>query len=145
MTLCVIDASVVIKWFVQEDGTPEALALRAKGLTFIAPDLLAPECANILWKNYRRNEISQGQAEAAADAIATSIDIDFIPTRSYVAGATRIAISLNHPAYDCFYLALALQRDCRFITADQRLLNKRHDENGRQFLKLVVSLTEANQ
>lgn len=95
--------------------------------------------------SHSKISISQGQAEAAADAIATSIDIDFIPTRSYVAAATRIAISLNHPAYDCFYLALALQRDCRFITAGQRLLDKRHDENGGQFLKLVVSLTEANQ
>jgi predicted nucleic acid-binding protein len=71
MSLCVIDASVVIKWLIREDGTPEALALRTKGLVFIAPDLLAPECANILWKHYRRNEISRGQAEATADAIAT--------------------------------------------------------------------------
>jgi predicted nucleic acid-binding protein len=33
-----------------------------------------------------------------------------------------IAIELRHPAYDCFYLALAEQRDCQMITADERLL-----------------------
>jgi predicted nucleic acid-binding protein len=43
----VVDASVAIKWVIEEDGTPEALALyqRAK---LIAPELLVPECANIL-------------------------------------------------------------------------------------------------
>ncbi len=44
----VIDASVAVKWVVQEAGTPDALALRKAKLA--APDLIIPECANILWK-----------------------------------------------------------------------------------------------
>jgi predicted nucleic acid-binding protein len=38
--------------------------------------------------------------------------------------ATRIAIDLDHPAYDCFYLALAVDNDCQFVTADERHLRK---------------------
>lgn len=49
----VIDASVAIKWVVDEPGTTEALALRRKA-KLIAPDLLIAECANILWKKARR-------------------------------------------------------------------------------------------
>jgi predicted nucleic acid-binding protein len=45
----VIDASIAVKWVVEEDGTSEALALRQKA-KLIAPELLVAECANILWK-----------------------------------------------------------------------------------------------
>jgi predicted nucleic acid-binding protein len=42
----VVDASVAIKWFVDEEGRAEAVGLLRHPLS--APDLLAPECANIL-------------------------------------------------------------------------------------------------
>ncbi len=51
MTTLVVDASVVIKWVIEETGTQDALALRRHRL--LAPDLLIPECANILWKKVR--------------------------------------------------------------------------------------------
>jgi len=49
----VIDASVAVKWVVEENGTPEVLALRQRA-RLIAPELLVAECANILWKKVRR-------------------------------------------------------------------------------------------
>ena len=47
MNTLVIDASIAVKWVVEEDGTTEALALRQKA-KLIAPELLVAECANIL-------------------------------------------------------------------------------------------------
>jgi hypothetical protein len=44
----VIDASVAVKWVIEEEGTKEALALR--GLALTAPDLLIAECADVLAK-----------------------------------------------------------------------------------------------
>jgi predicted nucleic acid-binding protein len=38
--------------------------------------------------------------------------------------ATQISIDLDHPAYDCVYLALAIENKCHFVTADERLLRK---------------------
>ena len=61
MKTLVIDASIAIKWVVEEDGTPLALALRQKA-KLIAPDLLVPECANILWKKVQRNELVKEEA-----------------------------------------------------------------------------------
>jgi predicted nucleic acid-binding protein len=49
----VIDASIAIKWVVEEDGTREALALRQQA-KLIAPELLVAECANILWKKVQK-------------------------------------------------------------------------------------------
>ena len=45
MNTLVIDASIAVKWVVEEEGTPEALALRQKA-KLIAPELLVAECAN---------------------------------------------------------------------------------------------------
>ena len=38
--------------------------------------------------------------------------------------ATEIALQLDHPVYDCFYLALAEAERCLLVTADQRLREK---------------------
>ena len=64
MTDLVIDASVAMKWVIDEPGTQQALALRRHRL--FAPDLLVAECADVLWKKVRRNELSAEEAQLAA-------------------------------------------------------------------------------
>jgi predicted nucleic acid-binding protein len=117
----VIDASVAIKWVVDESGTNEALLLRRHRL--LAPDLLIPECANILWKKVRRQELSEDLALVCAGILARS-DIEFEPMAALMEQATRFSVLLGHAAYDCFYLALAMARDCDFVTADKVLQRK---------------------
>lgn len=120
MTTLVIDASVAVKWVVEERGTDDALALRG-GPSLIAPDLLLAECANILWKKTQRGELTRKEAGLAAGILARS-DVELFPTRPLFEMATELAIDLAHPAYDCVYLALAMERDCPFVTADERLV-----------------------
>jgi predicted nucleic acid-binding protein len=77
----VIDASIAIKWVIEEEGTKEALALRSRALA--APDLLIAECANILWRKVRRRELSEREAGFAA-GILSRVDIDLVATRPYL-------------------------------------------------------------
>jgi predicted nucleic acid-binding protein len=70
-------------------------------------------------------------------------EIELLPTRSLLEAATRIAIELDHPAYDCIYLALAVQSDCRFVTADQRFLRKLGQGRQRALRARATSLTVA--
>ncbi len=133
-TLC-IDASVAIKWLISEAGTPEALALRNNPL--IAPDLLMSECANILWKKVQRKELQKNEALLAA-RLLQGAEIELVPTRSLLETTTQLAIELAHPAYDCVYLALAMERGCRFITADDRLLRK-IAESRRKLLRDTIA------
>ncbi len=122
MNTLVIDASIAIKWVVEEDGTDLALALRQKA-RLMAPDLIVAECANILWKKVQRKELSNDEALIAA-RLLPSAEIELVPSRALMESATRLAIKLDHPAYDCLYLALAVENGCRFVTADERLVSK---------------------
>lgn len=121
MKRLVVDASVAIKWVIEEPGTADALALRRYRLS--APDLLIPECANILWKKARRHEISADEASLAARLLEHA-DIELMPMRRLMASATGLALRLDHPAYDCLYLALAQASGCSFVTADAKFCAK---------------------
>ncbi len=141
MKTLVVDASIAVKWVIEEDGTAEALALR-RHAKLIAPELLAAECANILWKKVKRDELSKDEAHLAARLIQAA-DIEFLPIRSLIETATRAAIELDHPAYDCLYLALASERDCRFVTADERFVRKLNEGHLRRFRGRVIGLRQA--
>lgn len=141
MNPLVIDASVAIKWVVEEEGTAEALALRRQA-RLIAPDLLVAECANILWKKVRRSELSAEEAGLAARLLQTA-EIEFRPARPLLEEATRLAIALDHPAYDCLYLALAESEDSLFITADSKLVRKLEQSKDAGFRGRVAVLAEA--
>lgn len=117
----VIDASVAIKWVVDEPGTEQALLLRRRRL--FAPDLLIAECANILWKKTRRRELSVTEAMLAARLLLRA-DVELEPMRQLLKPATNLSITLDHAAYDCLYLALAQALSCAMVTADEQLYRK---------------------
>jgi predicted nucleic acid-binding protein len=137
----VIDASIAVKWVVEEDGTPQALALRQRA-KLIAPELLVAEGANILWKKVRRRELSKDEA-VLASRLLQAAEIELQPTRSLLEPATRIAIELDHPAYDCLYIALAVANGCQFVTADESFVRKLDQCRQKSLRDRVVSLREA--
>jgi predicted nucleic acid-binding protein len=127
VTRFVIDASIAIKWVIDEAGTEQALLLRRHRLS--APDLLVPECSNILWKKARRGELTRDEAIFAARLLQRA-DVELEPMRRLWEPATRLALSLDHPAYDCIYLALAQALSCAMVTADERLYRKIRRTHG---------------
>lgn len=134
----VIDASIAVKWVVEEDGSAAATALRHH-FRFAAPDLLIAECANILWKKTRRGELTAAEADIAARLLERA-GIELMPMGGLLEKATELAIRLDHPAYDCIYLALVRQKGWRFVIADQRLLRTVAEKAGGEFARLCLSL-----
>ena len=141
MNSVVIDASVAIKWVVDEADSDAAVAV-LESRSLLSPDLLIAECANILWKKVWRKELTTDEAIMAARTLQQA-DIDILPTRHLMDVATRLAIDLNHAAYDCIYLALAMEHGCPLVTADDRLRRKLVRFAGDGFTGEVLSMQQA--
>ena len=128
MRTLVIDASVAIKWVVEEPGTAEALALRRFRL--LAPDLLVAECANILWKKARllkTPEITEDEGREIVDLLL-KVALAVHPMASMLMAAYDLAVSPARPTvYDSCYLVLADTLNCRFVTADRNFFDALKD------------------
>ncbi|TVS19205.1 MAG: hypothetical protein EA417_01105 [Gammaproteobacteria bacterium] len=70
--------------------------------------MITAECANILWKKTRLKELTAEEASIATHLIAHA-GFEIHPTRHLLQAAIDLAIRIDHPAYDCVYLALALR------------------------------------
>ena len=119
MTL-VVDASVALKWFLAEEGSDAAAALLDTEEILIAPDLIVAEVCNAGWKAVRTGMALPQQLEVAAARLPVVLD-ELVPLSELAVEAVAAAVALDHPVYDCCYLALATQRDVRLVTADRRL------------------------
>ncbi len=123
--MIVVDASVACKWYLDEPDCDAARALVAAKTELIAPDLILAEFTNVAWKRLSRGEITEQQATAMVDHLPYVL-LDIVPCLALRQRALSIAIALDHPAYDGFYLALATERGLELVTADIRLLDRVH-------------------
>ena len=125
---CVVDASVGIKLFVNEDLTEAAERLFARlaaqpPAQFYIPDLFYVECANILWKYVRRfsypaDNVRQDVLDLQALLLVT------VSTADLLQPALELALAYDITVYDASYAALAQRLNLPFITADTTLVRK---------------------
>ena len=119
-TRILIDASVAVSWFAAEPQTPDALRLLRGPLSLSAPDFMAVETANALWKKSRRGDVPR---DDVLDALGTlhAVGIRWVAAAPVVALAARLALDIGHPVYDCLYLVLARAHGVPIATFDDRL------------------------
>jgi predicted nucleic acid-binding protein len=120
VSVFVVDASVVIKWFLPEIHSDAALQLLAGAHQYMAPDLLFPEVGNVVWKKVRRGELSAEDGQRLAADLAT-VAVETVPSRALMSDAVALALATGVTAYDATYLALAIRLQTLLITADERL------------------------
>jgi predicted nucleic acid-binding protein len=118
----VLDASVLLKGFLPEEGHAEARRLLEGRWTFLAPDLILPEAANAVWKKRRRGELSAATALRIVRAVRRA-PIRFEPAAGLLTRAFAIATAADRTVYDSLYVALAARHRCAVATADARLWN----------------------
>jgi predicted nucleic acid-binding protein len=116
----VVDASVAIKWILEEEGSLAARRLLGEE-SLIAPEFLILECANVLWTAARRDKLTRQQAIVALAGLQ-ALPVQFLAIGDYGSMAQVLALELDHPVYDCLYLAVALAQRTILITADRRFI-----------------------
>ena len=120
MSVFVVDASVVVKWFVPEIHSDAARRLLVLPHAYVAPDLLFAETANTLWKKIRRGELTARDGQRLVADIGR-IAVEVVPCRALAEDAHALANATGRTVYDSMYIALAVRLGTRAITADDRL------------------------
>ena len=135
----VLDASVIVKWFSQEESHDKAIKIRddfLKGeMEIVLPDLILYELSNALRFNpvFDFNDVKE--------AVGSILDMDLTitsPTSSVLNESIRLAFSKNITVYDAIYISLASNLNYILVTADKKLYNKVKD------LGFVFLLEELN-
>ena len=132
----VVDASVALRWCFQLNKSDRAEELLRSGHHLIAPDLVIVEITNAAWKFVIFDRMAPESAVSAVREIVKAFE-ELVPTSALRDRALAIAMELRHPAYDCFYLALAERSTSPLVTADEKLIRRCADTS---FEKLVQSL-----
>jgi len=121
----VADASIVAKWFLEEDFSDKSRQLRDSfvtgKLTISVPNLLFYETLNALWHSglFREEELI-----LAARALSKyGFDVWEPKGKTYEQSA-MLSLKYDISVYDASYVALALHLKATLYTADSELIQK---------------------
>jgi predicted nucleic acid-binding protein len=134
MRRAVVDASVAVKWVVEEAHSAGAARLLDWDV-LLAPDHWLAEAVNVLWAKVSRGDLTTADAEERmtvllrAPVVGTPVT-GLMPCAFAIAGGQGVTI------YDALYVALAEQRAIPLVTADQRLI--RHMSADAALAELMV-------
>ena len=123
---CVVDASVAIKLFIQQDQSEQAKALFAQLSTdprteLYVPDLFYVECANGLWQYVRRANYPAAEAKASLVRLQ-ALSLQRVAIAELINEALEREIAHHISAYDACYVELSNRLQAPLITADHKLI-----------------------
>jgi predicted nucleic acid-binding protein len=115
-----VDASIAVKWFLDEVHAEAARHALSDEYELLAPDLIWAEVASAFWKRRRRVELS-------ADTVHTLLEyfrrapVQTARLSALVTPAFELAARYDRTIYDAMYLALAAMEECPLVTGDRKL------------------------
>jgi predicted nucleic acid-binding protein len=115
----IIDTNVIIQFYFEDK--PTSLDLYKYQLE--APSFIKIELINVLRKAHFLNNVPIKTLDQVYNDSLALISI-FHDHEVLLDLAKEISFRLNHPIYDCLFLALALKLNMPFLSSDTRLLAK---------------------
>jgi len=122
MKSAVLDASILVKLFFEEDHSTAAEQCVRDVPQLLAPDLVWSEVANVIWKRHRRGDLS---AEDSAEMTSwmLGLPLNIWPSADLIPDALDLAMQFDRTVYDSLYVALAVRASSVMLTGDKRLVN----------------------
>ncbi|MGQ4892901.1 MAG: type II toxin-antitoxin system VapC family toxin [Candidatus Njordarchaeia archaeon] len=133
----VTDASVIIKWFIEENYTEKALEIRDRyingEIVIDMPALMPFEVLNALRYS---NLFNKRELRSIAEAL-TAYGFEYHSLKGGLATLTvDLAIENNITIYDASYLVLALKLNAILYTTDEKLIRSTEQKYGKNIKHL---------
>ena len=143
-----VDASVGLKWVLQEDDSHKAELLARTEPNLLVPDFWLNEACNLLWLQVRRRLFTPDEAREALSLLRAQVE----PTPTANLGlhevALEIALAVDHSTYDtlCAAFAIAVGAD-KVVVADGPCVTatQRHPDPALAQILLPLSTWAAGQ
>ena len=117
----VVDASVIVKWFLDEEGNDKSLELKNQHIQnkilLVVPELIFLEVLNALKFKEKDEEKLIKISSILLKIRFMIIQID----RIILEKAVQLSLQYDLTIYDALYAALAQIYECPLITADKKL------------------------
>lgn len=120
--MIVVDTSDVVQWVAPEDVERRAEALLGRS-DLAAPEILLVETANVLRKKVRDGDVTRAQAFEGLELVEANVKT-LLPTSGLLRRALEFAFEMNHPVYDCVFLACAEFTGSALVTRDAALVRR---------------------
>lgn len=138
-----LDASIIIKWFIPEIYWEQAAFLQNyPDSSLHAPDFAQLECTSILSKKVRRKELQLNEVNQVQELLL-QMPVQMYPWQDLLLEAGQVAHETYRSVYDCLYLVLAKQLKGRMVTADKKLyLTLKDSEDWSDYLLWVEDISK---
>jgi len=104
----VADASVGLRWVLQEPDSHLAEALLAAEPDLLLPDFWLGEATNVLWLQVRRKQLTPNEARNGLALLRAVIEPVTTADMNLHDVALDIGLAINHSTYDTLYVAFAV-------------------------------------
>ena len=139
----VVDASVALKWVLQEPDSHVAEALIRIEPELLIPDFWLGEATNVLWVQVRRKLLTPDEAREGLALLRALIQPTSTAGMDLHEVALEIGIVANHSTYDTLYLAFAIAIGARgVVAADGAFARNMRAHPDPALAEMVVPLDE---
>jgi predicted nucleic acid-binding protein len=130
----VVDASIVVKWFLEDEMTRDADVVldRVRNDGAVVPALFRWETQNVLTRAVLDGRLTRELLDVALEELAAlPIAVEHPGQRLFFGGETDLALRYDITPYDAAYLAVAIDYRLDLATADNELARAARDADIR--------------
>ena len=136
-----VDASVALKWVLDEPDSHLAHALAAGSEPLLMPDFWLAEATNVLWLQVRRRIFTADEAREGLALLRALVP----PTPTCLMALHEVALEIgletDHPTYDTLYLAFAIAMGARgLFVADRAFVRDMRRHSDPALLAMMIPL-----